>query len=167
MDPDFRNLKEELEHTRELAQQALTQAVMANDDRLHQAMTASVPAEGGMFLLQPDGNDDSGGGGGDFWIVDREGEGTLIRMSDVLENYNPDVHDDWSLTFPVSGLVLDVGNWGADGQTTRYGMSGNNQTLLRIAIIRKSGNDKLRVNSGGQMREVILCVDGEPRVDLI
>ncbi len=123
-------------------------------------------ADGEMWSLQPHLGQSGGGGTLDgFWIVNREGDGTFILMEAVMANYNSDVHDDWSLEFPVSSLALNVGGWSASNQTERY--VGDPQSMLRIPVIRTSGGEPRRVSMGGELQEVILCVDGKPKVNLI
>ncbi len=126
--------------------------------------------DGEMWNLQPHLGQSGGGGTLDgFWIVNREGDGAFISMADVMAGYDPDPagagHVDWSLEFKVEDLALDVGGdpgwWGAVEQTPRY--AGDPQNKLRIPVIRNSK----RVSMGGELREVILCVDGEPKVDLV
>ena len=123
--------------------------------------------DGEMWSLQPHLGQTGGGGAGldGFWIVNRLGDGTFISMEWVMDGYDPDPtgagHEDWSLVFPVSSLVLNVAGATRDEQTERY--EGDPQDTLRIPVIR----NLKRVSMGGELREVILCVDGEPKVDLV
>ena len=88
---------------------------------------------------------------------------TFFSYTELIEDYNDE--DYWSLVLDVSDNSFDK-TYDFDDTEEIFTTTGSNpetQTKYRFRLI----SNKKRISAYGQYREVILCINGEPRVSLI
>lgn len=101
-----------------------------------------------------------------IYLIARDGTGVFVSRSTILEDFDPQNDDNWSIEIPIS-----AGSWNTGGtitfadETDLYDDTGSSQTKARIPIIRDSGGDPIPVAVYGTYHESIRCVNGESVVE--
>jgi hypothetical protein len=93
-------------------------------------------------------------------IIWNDQSSTYIKHNELMEDY--DGEDYWSLALDVSSSQFDQ-TYTIDDTEDIFETSDETQTAYRLRLV----SNKKRISAYGQYREVILCIDGEPRVSLI
>lgn len=119
---------------------------------------------------------DGGGGGGlpgalglnGIEIIWADQEETFISASDILENYDSDNDDYWSVVFAVSNNAFTQATPTYDSTQDLWDDTGTDQTVYRLRVKTLDGdNDPTSISMYGQYRESILCVNGDPVTVLV
>ena len=109
----------------------------------------------------PDGGEGEGVSASLVWeIYFADGSGVTLSPADVFDDYNPSTHSNWSIELEVSGTAFT--------KTVSYVSDSSlfdtdPQTFYRLPVVR---SDNV-VSAGGSFRETIVCVNGEPIVQLV
>jgi hypothetical protein len=95
-------------------------------------------------------------------IIWNDQSSEYISYTKLMEDY--DGEDYWSLALDVSSSPLRFDKtYTLDDTEDIFEASDETQTAYRLRLV----SNKKRISAYGQYREVILCIDGEPRVSLI
>lgn len=101
-----------------------------------------------------------------IYLISKDGTGVFLSRSTVLEDFDADNDDNWSIELPITS-----GSWDTSGTITfaeesaLYDNTGSSQTKARILVIRDSGGDPIPLSVYGTYQEGIRCVNGEPVVE--
>ena len=101
-----------------------------------------------------------------IYLISKDGTGVFVSRPTILEDFDADNDDNWSVEIPIS-----AGAWNTGGtitfadETALYDNTGSSQTKARIPIIRDSGGDPIPVAVYGTYHEGIRCVNGESVVE--
>jgi hypothetical protein len=101
-------------------------------------------------------------------IIWADQEETFISASDILENYDSDNDDYWSVVFAVSNNAFTQATPTYDSTQDLWDDTGTDQTVYRLRVKTLDGdNDPTSISMYGQYRESILCVNGDPVTVLV
>ena len=93
---------------------------------------------------------------------------TFISASDILEDYDSDNDDYWSVVFAVSNNAFTQATPTYDSTQDLWNDTGTDQTVYRLRVKTLNGDsDPTSISTYGQYRETIICVNGEPVTSLV
>lgn len=122
---------------------------------------------------------EGGADAADFWFYFADGSSLFLQTGAIFEDYDPEVHDQWSIKFPVAGGAINTsGTIVAEGAAPdlydgdAYADPVTPQTFYRIPLIRGydtgDGVEPRIAALGGVYRENIFCDASKgPIVELI
>jgi len=120
-----------------------------------------------------------GGGGGTHMLIYRAGQTTpdLVTISDIMDGYDPETHDNWFAEFKVeNGRLKDpigVGDEPVGTSSTEiYDGDANadpivDQTYFRVPTIITISGKKYTFDISGVYRENVVCTPDGPQAELI
>lgn len=101
-----------------------------------------------------------------IYLISKDGTGVFLSRSTVLEDFDADSDDNWSIELPiVSGAWNTAGTITFADESAQYDNTGSSQTKARILVIRDSGGNPIPLSVYGTYQEGIRCVNGEPVVE--
>lgn len=127
---------------------------------------SSSASDGEDFRSSENAMAGSGGGLNSIYLISENGTGVFVSVSDILEDFDADNDDNWSVEIPIVS-----GSWNTGGtitfadETALYDNTGSSQTKARIPIIRDNGGDPITIAVYGTYHEGIRCVNGESVVE--
>jgi hypothetical protein len=98
---------------------------------------------------------------GQFQFVFADGETQETSLAAVLDSYDPGTDEDWSIELPVSDTAFTQAALAFNSSAELF--DDDPQTFYRVPVIR---NGRV-LSTGGAFRETIVCVSGEPIVQLV
>jgi len=101
-------------------------------------------------------------------IIWADQEETFISADDILEDYDSDDDDYWSVVFAVSNNAFTQATPTYDSTQDLWDDTGTDQTVYRLRVKTLNGDgDPTSISVYGQYRETIICVSGEPVTTLV